>query len=71
MTAAKRDTALIAAAPSPGTDSGRDMTSQTSSPVVLTWERMRLSVWRPIPRRGELMTRVNEIASAGLARSER
>ena len=47
------------------------MTSQTSSPVVLTWERMRLSVWRPIPRRGELMTRVNEIASAGFARSER
>ena len=47
------------------------MTSQMSSPVVLTWESIRAWVCWPIPRRGELMTRPNEIASAGLASSWR
>ena len=42
-------------------------TSQMSSPSVFACESSRAWVVLPIPRRGELTTRVNETASAGFA----
>jgi hypothetical protein len=42
-----------------------------SSPIVLAWESSRACVCWPIPRRGELTTRVNDTASAGFAIRER
>jgi hypothetical protein len=56
----KRETALIAAAPRPGTSSGRPATSQIGSPVVLACEARRPWLVLPMPRRGELTTRAKE-----------
>ena len=67
----KRRSAFCAAAPSAGTDSGSAAASQTGIPIVSAWLSTRESdVW-PIPRRGELATRVNAFASCGLTRKVR
>ena len=64
----KRPSARIAAPPSPGTAAGSAAASQMLAPIVCAWAMTRPSdVW-PIPRRGELTTRVNETTSKGLAR---
>ena len=66
-----RETALIAAAPRPGTSSGASATSHTGSPTVFAWETMRAcEVW-PIPRRGELTARSKATTSLGLTSSVR
>ena len=58
----KRSKERTAAVPSPGTAPGSAAASQTGMPIVSACARTRESdVW-PIPRRGELATRVNEIA---------
>ena len=65
----KRPTDLIAAAPSPGTDSGAEATSQIVCPVVFAWASIRAWLVSPIPRRGELITREKLTASAGFTSS--
>jgi hypothetical protein len=67
----KRPTALTAAEPSPGTDSGASATSHTDSPIVLAYETSRPCVVLPIPRRGELTARWKAIVSDGLTSSVR
>ena len=55
--------------PSAGIPPGCASTSQMSTPIVFACESIRAWVCWPIPRRGELTIRENEIASAGLASS--
>ena len=71
MTDMKRSTALMAAAPRPGTCWGSAATSQIDSPMVFAYPAMRpCDVW-PIPRRGELTMRPKATASAWLTSSVR
>ena len=64
----KRSSARTAAVPSPGTVAGSAAASHTGMPIVSAWAMTRESdVW-PIPRLGELATRVKETTSCGLAR---
>ena len=65
MTDMKRPTALTAAAPRPGTISGRSAISQTTSPTVFAWFRIRACVVSPMPRFGELTMRPKATASLG------
>ena len=67
----KRPNALSAAVPSPGTRSGSAAASHTGTPIVSACESTRDSEVCPIPRFGELATRVNAPASCGLARNVR
>ena len=67
----KRETALTAAAPRPGTSSGVSATSHTASPTVLAWATIRAWVVLPIPRRGELTARSKATTSLGLTSSVR
>ena len=62
----KRRSALTAAAPSPGTSSGAEATSQIELPVVLANASTRDIEVEPIPRLGELTIRMNEPLSCGL-----
>ena len=61
-----RRSALIAAAPRPGTCSGSEAASQTETPIVLANPSTREIEVVPMPRRGELTIRVNAPASCGL-----
>ena len=67
----KRRSAFTAAAPSPGTWSGCAAASHTGMPSEEEWASTRDSEVCPIPRRGELTTRVKLTTSAGLAISDR
>ena len=51
--------AFWAAAPSPGTLSGSEATSQIELPIVFACEITRDSDVDPIPRRGELTARIH------------
>ena len=67
----KRRIALTAAAPSPGTPSGSAAASHTETPIVFANASSFDTEVAPIPRRGELTTRVNEPASCGLTSTVR
>ena len=66
-----RPSAFCAAVPSCGTRSGCSAASHGVMPIVSAWASTRDSdVW-PIPRFGELATRVKAPPSAGLIRKIR
>ena len=67
----KRSSARTAAVPSPGTDEGSAAASHTGMPIVSAWASTRESDVCPIPRLGELATRVKDTASCGLPRTVR
>ncbi len=58
MVSMKRPNALTAAVPRPGTAAGSAAASHTLTPIVSAWAMTRESDVCPIPRRGELTTRV-------------
>ena len=67
----KRPIDRTAAVPRPGTLAGSSAASQTLMPIVSACEMTRDSdVW-PMPRFGELATRVKETTSCGLPRTVR
>ncbi len=66
-----RSSALIAAAPRPGTCRGDAAASQTDTSIVAAWLVIRASDVCPRPRRGEFAIRVNATTSYGLASSDR
>ena len=67
----KRPTALIAAAPSPGTRSGAAAMSQIGSPSVFACPISRACEVCPMPRRGEFTIRPKATVSDGLTSSVR
>ena len=67
----KRSKARTAAVPSPGTSCGAAAASHTAMPIVSAWSSTRDSDVCPIPRLGELATRVNDTTSCGLASTVR